>query len=237
MVRHKYYKIIIFQDKIIFYELLEDKKQFNFVDIKQIFIEKSYMRTKVESSRQYMQLHTKNELYKFDIEGFENAGFKTDLLNICRKYNIKFETEEQREKSKNMLGFTELNRAVNENEIEKVKKFILVGADVNLKDKCGMTALHFAAQVQSVEIASMLINSGAKIDEVDNNGNTPLSTAILNYISDLSLIELLLKNGANPLIKNNYGETPISLAALIGNRELSVFFEEIPLRILSYNNI
>jgi hypothetical protein len=110
----------------------------------------------------------------------------------------------------------------------EVPYLIRSGADVNLKDANGYTPLHFAAQEQSVEITRLLLDAGAKVDERDHHGNTPLSNAVFHYRGDGSLIELLRERGADPFAKNNYGSSPVELARSIANYDVAKFFDDLP---------
>ena len=57
------------------------------------------------------------------------------------------------------------------------------------------------------EIASLLINRGAPLD---NNGNTPLHDAIRNNCSEIA--SLLINRGAALDVIDIYGNTPLHLA-------------------------
>jgi ankyrin repeat protein len=68
--------------------------------------------------------------------------------------------------------------------------------------------LHWAASQGLVEIASLLISQGAKVNAVDWFGNTPLHAGI-RYPE---VVELLLKSGARINARNAFGNTPLHLA-------------------------
>ena len=50
------------------------------------------------------------------------------------------------------------------------------------------TPLHFAAKLHSSDITHLLISHGADIDAVNNLGQTPVSKAIADVLSDIDLI-------------------------------------------------
>ena len=80
-----------------------------------------------------------------------------------------------------------------------VKYLISKGANVNLKDKEGKTALLWASS-NSLENATILISNGAKVNEAANDGMTPFLQATLGVSSGkvpIEMCELLTKNGAN----------------------------------------
>jgi len=73
------------------------------------------------------------------------------------------------------------------------------GADVNLKDSEGKTALLWASS-NSLENVKILIANGAKVNEPANDGMTPFIQASLGVSSGkvpIEMCELLRQNGAN----------------------------------------
>jgi len=91
--------------------------------------------------------------------------------------------------------------------VELLKWCIHNGADINFKDKGGMSAIHFAAQEGFVQIAEILIGSGADINLKDSHGNSPVMHALINWNGGKNeeMINFLIKSGADINQKNNYG--------------------------------
>jgi ankyrin repeat protein len=54
------------------------------------------------------------------------------------------------------------------------------GADVNLQDENGWTALHIAASVNNQEIVEILVDAGANLDMETLDGYTALDLALQN---------------------------------------------------------
>ncbi|XP_063934841.1 myotrophin-like isoform X2 [Zophobas morio] len=65
----------------------------------------------------------------------------------------------------------------------------------------GRTALHYAADYGQVEMISLLISKGAKVDAEDCYSMTPLCAAVLE--NHTKCAEVLIKNGADV-----HGKTP-----------------------------
>ena len=100
------------------------------------------------------------------------------------------------------------------------------GADVNLKDSEGKTALLWASS-NSLENAKILIANGAKVNEAANDGMTPFLQATLGVSSGkvpIEMCELLRKNGAkvNAELKRKsaLGWNALHYAAANGDAEL-----------------
>lgn len=104
--------------------------------------------------------------------------------------------------------------------LDQVRAAVAAGADVNAMDEYGFTPLIETAIVNNTEMAAVLLDAGAKVDEPDMTGNTALHWAVENH--KLSLCELLLKHKANPNAHNKAGQ-PILLNPILRNQnELKV---------------
>jgi ankyrin repeat protein len=99
--------------------------------------------------------------------------------------------------------------------LEAIKYAVELGIDVNAKGENDWTALHGAAYTGADEIAEFLVSHGAKLEEVDKYGQTPLSIAsavVTEGLADFadvrprrwrdSTVNLLLKLGAVPVEKS-----------------------------------
>jgi ankyrin repeat protein len=72
----------------------------------------------------------------------------------------------------------------------------------------GMTALHYAARDGRIEAVRLLLDAGAKINQVsEGNQASPLLVAIVNGNYDLAM--LLLQQGADPKLASTDGAAPL----------------------------
>lgn len=129
----------------------------------------------------------------------------------------------------NRLDRSDLHEAVIDKDIERVQELLLstkLKEIVNLRDTAGWTALHFAAQEGSIEIAKLLIEAGAEIDAQDSHGNTPLMKAVFNSKGQGDMILLLRQHGADPYKSNKHSQTPLGLARLIANYNIMQYFSD-----------
>lgn len=99
---------------------------------------------------------------------------------------------------------------------EEILRLLALGADINVRNYKGKTALHCAAKAGFLSVIDLLIEKGATIDAPDNNGETALFEAIRSTIKDgkkqRAAIEALLAKGADPNLKNGKGLTPLQVA-------------------------
>jgi ankyrin repeat protein len=100
-------------------------------------------------------------------------------------------------------------------ERSKVRTLLAARADVNAAQADGMTALHWAAYQDDVDLAKMLVRAGANVKAANRYGVTPLSLACTN--GNATMVEMLLKAGADPNAPLPGGETPLMTASRTGS--------------------
>jgi ankyrin repeat protein len=96
-----------------------------------------------------------------------------------------------------------------------VVALIKAGADVNVPQPDGATALHWAAHWNDVATAADLLQRGANPNAANDYGVTPLILAATNGSAEM--IKALLKAGADPNVALATGQTPLMTAARTGN--------------------
>ena len=98
----------------------------------------------------------------------------------------------------------------------EIQTLLALGADIDVRNHKGKTALHYAAKAGFLKVINLLIEKGATIDAPDKNGETPLFDAIRSTIKDgekqRASLEALLVKGANPNATNHKGLTPLQVA-------------------------
>jgi uncharacterized protein len=111
---------------------------------------------------------------------------------------------------------TRVPEAAMKGDRDAVRQLLKSGADVNASQGDGMTALHWAAYKDDVEMAETLLYAGAKAAATLRiNGMTPLFFASQN--GNAKMTELLLKAGSDPNAALRTGATPLMYAARAGN--------------------
>ncbi|XP_028171929.1 LOW QUALITY PROTEIN: tonsoku-like protein [Ostrinia furnacalis] len=112
---------------------------------------------------------------------------------------------------KNMKGETQLHVACISGNKLLVERLLAKGHPVNIRDNAGWLPLHEACIHGRLEIANILIDSGANINDRGGSncdGITPLYDAASN--GHLDVVQLLLEKGAIPSLKTDFGETPLN---------------------------
>jgi ankyrin repeat protein len=102
-------------------------------------------------------------------------------------------------------------------DVAGVRQALRDGADVNLPQGDGMTALHWAAENGDLETLQMLIIAGANLEAVTRIGDyTPLHVA--TEAGHGKVVHALLEAGANVEARRAFaGTTPLHLAAAAGS--------------------
>ena len=91
--------------------------------------------------------------------------------------------------------------------------------DPNVRDKYQRTPLHLAAWKDSLAVAELLLDRGAKIEARDKWQRTPLHWAA--YYDSIAVAKLLLDRGADYEARDNEQSTPLHLAALRDSRAVA----------------
>ncbi len=135
------------------------------------------------------------------------------------------------------LGYTPIEHAAREDQIEALKLLIKKGAEIDKGNTIDSNALIGACIGANDEILKQLIQSGANINHVDNNGQSALhyicryakqwgSGTITQTINGVTtelenprfqehtkIFNTLLDNGVNVNLMTNYGYVPLHLAS------------------------
>ena len=114
-------------------------------------------------------------------------------------------------------GRTPLMIASRYGQLDAMTFLIKQGANVNLQDKEGETALHYAVDGSDVscEVLSCLIENGANFDAFSNSGCTPLMKAIHNQL--IQVVTYLIEHGANIDLQDKNGNTALHHAVGVTN--------------------
>jgi len=105
--------------------------------------------------------------------------------------------------------------AANSGDMNAVQAAIAQGADVNVADRDGRTALMFASYNGHTDIAELLLDRGARIDDRDSFGRTALIYAASGPYRQT--VQLLLSHKADPnVVDTQEGWTALMFAASEG---------------------
>lgn len=102
----------------------------------------------------------------------------------------------------------ELHRAAERGQPENINRILDDGIDVNIRDRDGKTALHWA---KDQSVGKALLERNAMIDAHTRTGYSPLHSAARH--GDVELVELLIEHGADVNAANrNFALTPLHMA-------------------------
>ena len=99
--------------------------------------------------------------------------------------------------------------------IDKLKKYIANGVNINGVDEKGRNYLFFFASKKNFNAMRVLISLGIDMYKEDKLGKTVLSEACEKY--DFMMIKFLLDNGFDGNRKNSAGRTVLQDSVLLGN--------------------
>ena len=119
-------------------------------------------------------------------------------------------------------GLTPLMYAAKRNNVECLKTLIDRGANLNLQDNRGRTAIMIAASYDNKEAAQLLANS-ADLNLQNKQGETALMLAAEG--NNFEITQILLDHRADKTIKDASGKTASDLAEKNGHIVLAKFIE------------
>ena len=115
--------------------------------------------------------------------------------------------QEQEQEQVDQRG-TPLMDAINDGNLMHARQMAVDPGHVEESDNDGRGPLHCLARQggqDHIEITEILLNNGANVNQVDEQGDSPLHTAIYN--GNLLMAMLLLRHGANPRLFPDTDET------------------------------
>ena len=106
-----------------------------------------------------------------------------------------------------------LKEAAYNKDFKMIEVLTKRGAEVNMANRAGETALHTATRENTVKVMEQLITQGARVNAADDNGRTPL-----HYANHLEAVQLLLAHKALVDLPDVNGRTPLFLVEGVGSR-------------------
>jgi uncharacterized protein len=95
--------------------------------------------------------------------------------------------------------------------LRDARALIGAGADINLTDHAGRSALHHACEAGAGDMAALLVMAGADLSLVDSNDDTALHLAVGGGYD--GIVRLLLEKGADPQALNSLGFSGLHILA------------------------
>ena len=111
-------------------------------------------------------------------------------------------------------GDLRLIDAIKSRNTDAVRALLKQRVDVNAAQGDGATALHWAAHLDDLPTADLLIHAGARVNAANDTGVTPIFLACTNR--NAAMVEKFLTAGANPNAALLNGETVLMTCARTG---------------------
>jgi ankyrin repeat protein len=164
-----------------------------------------------EAAQQLLKLRG----YEFDEKSFHAAANARDVMAINAFFDAGINPNAPSEAD----GRTALISAAARGDLEVVNVLVQRGADVNVKDKKGYTALFHAIEAMYDEVALVLLNQPSLDANARGLNGT---TALISYVwrTRRDAVEKLLERGADVNAQDADGDAPLHGAAQNGDVEM-----------------
>ena len=176
------------------------------------------------------EVNSNNNNLTMNEEGFQG------IVNIIKKGCSKADFIKSLKKDKTLInkvdnteGKTLLHYSSEFSENEEIILLLLdkYKVEINTIDKKGLTPLHSACIGGRLNIIELLINKGAFVRAMTDDGDTPLHYLARNKENNPlivhRIVNLLIKKGNPVEIQNRMGETPLHQAALFGREQYILY--------------
>jgi ankyrin repeat protein len=156
-----------------------------------------------------------------DLQASSTYGEKKFLWDMVQNLLKHPETTNINRKNPAQNNTTALHQAVRHastsfGSMKVLSGLIEGGADINVRNGAGETALHQAANLKDIKIAKFLLENGASINIKNQKGETPLHIAARHGNKELMKI-LLAKDSSMIDARNKFGYTALHIAAWNGD--------------------
>lgn len=140
-------------------------------------------------------------------------GTLTRVLALCMLAGVSVPVRAMPPPTVTGLGAALID-AVQNDDRAQVEALLTKHVSVNAQEEDGSTALAWASVRCNMEIATLLLKTGANPNLTNEQGIGPLYLAITN--GSAAMVQLLLGKGADPNLAREDGETPLMTATRLG---------------------
>jgi len=118
----------------------------------------------------------------------------------------------------------QLHQSARAGDLNSLRSTLQQGADPNVRDASGSTALIDAVAGGQIEAARMLLGSGAKVNLASAEGRTPLIEAAAQ--GHLDIAQLLINSGADLNVPQRGTGTALETAERNGHNDVAAFLRQ-----------
>lgn len=143
-----------------------------------------------------------------------DAGADVNAVDYQGKTALIYAVQEDIKSEEIFSSETYSDSSVEENE-RLCEKLIIAGADVNVMDNSGKSALMYATENDRTNVVSALIQAGAQVNAIDSNGQNALFYA--TGTGNETVLQDLIDSGAMTNMSNDEGKSAL-ICAVQNNR-------------------
>ncbi|XP_047599260.1 ankyrin repeat domain-containing protein 26 isoform X4 [Lutra lutra] len=153
-------------------------------------------------------------------KGRSSPTFRTELMNGLQAPVDKNEGVNKSQHGYNvrMKDLKKIHRAAFVGDVAKMQRLLLLGKDLNKRDKMKRTPLHLACTIGHADMVTLLVERKCQLNLCDRECRTPLMKAV--QCQEEACVTILLEHGANPHLTDNFGNTALHYAVAGDNTSI-----------------
>lgn len=165
------------------------------------------------------KLSKAKRLSREEQDELENALLDMQIAKIAKQEPIVKKTVPKRKLTiKDFELYKQLDQAIYDKNLSKVKALLDLGLDINKQDLYGNTYLYQAVNFQAQDIVDELLKRGADVNLQNKQKWSPLMVAVLKNYADI--VQLLLDHGALLDLQSDEGWTASMIAINRNNQDV-----------------
>lgn len=144
------------------------------------------------------------------------------FVTACSNSGEKNDSKDNHETIKTAKPKIDIHTAALTGNVDVLEQHVMYGTDLNSKDPyANSTPLITASVFGKINAVKFLIDAGADLNALNNDGATALHSAA--FFCNTEIVEVLLEAGIDKTVRNKYGQTALESVQIPFNDVKSIY--------------